>query len=218
MIKLYGVPISYNISKIRYCLNYLGLDYQLESVSPMKGENQTPEYLAISPTGKIPAIDDNGFTLFESNTINRYLAASNNSDIYPTDLKERAEVDAWLDYGSIHVGAAFSRVVFNRVLAPVIGAQVDEGSLNTGLEFLDKQLPVIDRQLSKSKYIAGESFTIADICLLAVLDPAELASIDLSAYTNIVKWRDDLKSQDFYQQCYSDFTAYVKEAMLAMAE
>ena len=71
--------------------------------------------------------------------------------------------------------------------------------------------------LGKSKYLAGDKFTLADINLFAILDPSELGQIDTKSYSNIVKWRNELKSQDWYQKCYKDFTQYVQEAMSAGA-
>ena len=216
MIKLYGIPVSNNIAKVRYVLNYLGLEYEMVPTSPMDGSNQTEEYLQISPTGKIPGIDIDGFKLFESSAIIRYLATIHQSDLYPTDPKQRAIVDAWSDYGSIHVAQAQGRVTFNRVLAPTMGMPVDESSLQTGLEFLNKYFPIIDRQLSKTKYLAGDSLTLADINLLAIMDPFEISQISLEGYDNIKKWRSDLISQDFYQKCYPDFTEFLQKAMSEM--
>jgi glutathione S-transferase len=217
MIKLYGIGISFNVSKVRYCLNYLDLDYEWVQTNPMQGENQTKEFLKISPTGKIPAIEVDGVAIFESNAINKYLASKYRSGIYPSDLEQRVKVDAWMDYGAIHIANAMGRVLFNRILAPMIGKEVDENSLKTGLEFLAQYLPICDRQLAKNKYLAGDKLSLADINLLAIVDPAEMAQIDLSPFPNVVKWRNDLKAQDFYQKCYKDFGQYVQEMMNARA-
>ena len=215
MIKLYGVGFSFNISKVRYCLNFLNLPYEWVQTNPIVGENKSPEYLSISPTGKIPAIDIDGFKLFESNSINRYLATVNNSSIYPQDAKKRATIDAWMDYISIHIGAALGRVLFNRVFAPMTGQKADQESLRVGLEFLDKYFPVVEKQLSANPYIAGKELSIADISLLATIDPCELAQISLDQYPAIKKWRAGLKSQAFYQKCYKDYSQFVQESMSA---
>lgn len=215
MIKLYGIALSNNVNKVRYCLNYLNLHYEWAQTNPMKGENQTPEYLNSFPTGKVPAIDIDGFKLFESNAINRYLAAANNSPIYPQDLKKRAIVEAWLDFGSIHISAALGRVLFNRVMAPMMGKPADQNSIQAGLEFLDKYLPVVERQLTKNAYLAGPEFTLADINLLSALDPCELAQVSLDKYSHIIKWRNGLKAQAFYQKCYKDYTQFIQEVMSA---
>ncbi|MDE2008698.1 MAG: glutathione S-transferase family protein [Candidatus Omnitrophica bacterium] len=217
MIKLYGIGVSSAVAKVRYALNFLNLKYEWVPISPMARENQTPEYLSISPTGKIPAVDIDGFKLFESNAINRYLAVRYNSSLYPMDAQKRAVIDAWTDYASIHVAHAMGRVIFNRVFAPMSGQKVDEESLRVGLEFLDKYFPVLERQLSGNACLAGSEFSLADINLLAVLDSCEIARISLEKYPSLKKWRLNLKSKPFYQTCYKDYTQYCQEAMSAMA-
>lgn len=217
MIKLYGLGLSFNVSKVRYCLNYLNLKYDWVPTNPIAGENQTPEYLSICPTGKIPAIEIDGLKLFESNSINRYLATGNNSPIYPQDAKKRAVVDAWMDYAAIHVAHALGRVLFNRMFAPMTGQKVDQESIRVGLEFLDKYFPILEKQLSQNPYLAGKEFSLADINLLAILDPCELAQISIDKYPALKKWRAGLKSQPFYQKCYKDYTQFVQEAMSAKA-
>ncbi len=217
MIKLYGTGVSFNVSKVRYCLNYLNLRYDWVQTNPMAGETRTPEYFSICPTGKIPAVEIDGFKLFESSSINRYLAAINNSSIYPKDAKKRAIVDAWMDYVAIHVAHAMGRVLFNRVFAPMTGQKVDQESLRVGLEFLDKYFPILEKQFSENTYLAGKEFSLADINLLAVLDPCELAEINIDHFLSLKKWRAGLKSQPFYQKCYKDYTEFVQEAINAKA-
>ncbi|MFA5060152.1 MAG: glutathione S-transferase family protein [Candidatus Omnitrophota bacterium] len=204
MIKLYGAALSNNVNKVRYCLDYLELPYEFVSIDPMKGENQTAEFAKITPTRKIPALEDDGFTIFESNAIVRYLAKKERSAIYPQDIKKAAIVDAWIDFSSIHIGNAIGRITFNRVLAPMFKKEVDAKSLQFGLEMMDKYLPIMDKQLSLGKFITGTEFSIADIALLAALDPCEIARIDLTAYRDIVRWRNYLKAQDFYQKAFKD--------------
>lgn len=213
MIKLYGVGFSNNVSKVRYCLHYLGLEYEWIQTNPIEGETQTEEYLAINPTGKIPAVKDNGLTIFESNAINRYFASKENSPIYPQDFRNRVVVDQWIDFPAIHIFHAMARVFFNRCLAPMMGREVDEGSIKAGLEFLERFLPVCEKQLGKNKFLTGGDFTLADINLLAILDPFELMQVSLEPYPNISKWRNDLKSQAFYQKCYRDYGQFVQEMM-----
>ncbi len=217
MIKLYGIGFSNNVSKVRYVLNILNLNYDWAQTNPMTGETKTPEFQSISPTGKIPAIDIDGLKLFESNAIIRYLAAANNSSLYPQDNKKRATIDAWMDYGSIHVGHALGRVLFNRAFAPMMNLPVDQESIKVGIEFLDKYFSILEKQLATTPFIAGSELSLADINLLAVLDPCEMAQISLDAYPSIKKWRAGLKAQAFYQKCYKDYNQYVQEAMSAQS-
>ena len=215
MIKLYGMGMSFNVNKVRYCLNYLNLNYDWVQTNPIAGENKTPEFQSLTPTGKIPAIDIDGFKLFESNSTNRYLAAINNSPLYPQDAKKRATIDAWMDYVAIHVAHALGRVLFNRVFAPMTGQNADQESIRVGLEFLDKYFPILEKQLSQNPYLAGKEFSLADINLLSILDPCELAQISVDRYPSLKKWRNSLKSQSFYQKCYSDYTQFVQDAISA---
>ena len=214
MLKIYGSDLSAPANKVRFVANALGLKYEYQKVDLRAGEHMKPEYKKIHPANKIPAINDDGFTLFESNAIIRYLADKAKSPLYPQDLKERAEVEEWIDFGSMHVGMALSKVVYNRVFAPLRGVPVDENSLKEGLSFLDRFLPVVDEQLGKNKYLAGKKLTLADINLLALLDPTEIAAIDISKYKNIVAWRNSLKKAEFYTKCHKEYG----EALKAMAQ
>lgn len=217
MIKLYGIPLSNNVNKVRYCLNYLKLPFELIPINPMQGENQKPEFLSLSPTAKIPAMEIDGLKLFESNAIIRYLAKREKSAIYPQDAKKAAIVDAWLDYASIHVSNALGRIIANRVFAQMMNKEVDEKSLAFGLEMMDKYLPILNKQLDQNTYIAGSELSIADFNLLAVLDPCEMVQVSLGAYPAITKWRNNLKSQDFYQKCFKDYNEFVQSAFAAKA-
>ncbi len=211
MLKIYGSDLSSPANKVRFVANSLGLKYEYVKVNLREGEHMKPEYKKVHPANKIPAIDDDGFNLFESNAIIRYLADKNKSPLYPKDSKARAIVEQWLDFGSMHVGLALSKVVYNRLFAPMRGVPVDENSLKEGISFLERFLPVVDEQLSKQKYLAGDEMTLADINLLALLDPAEAANIDLSKYKNVAKWRSALRKQDFYTKCHKEYGEALKK-------
>jgi len=211
MLKIYGADLSSPANKVRFVANFLGQDHEYKRISLRDGEHRKPKFLAINPIGKIPVIDDNGFVLFESDAIIKYLASKQKSPIYPSELKARAIVDQWMDFVTIHIGGAMSKVLYNRVFAPVIKVEVDERSLKDGLSFLDRFLPVIENNLKKNKNLAGSEFSLADISLLANLDSAETAGIDLSKYPTIIKWRNELKQKDFYQKVHKEYGESLKQ-------
>ncbi len=215
MLKIYGSDLSSPSNKVRFTANFLGLPYEYIKINLREGEQQRPEFLKINPIGKIPSIDDNGFCLFESNAIIRYLADKNNSPLYPKGLKERAVVDAWIDFGSIHVGVNLMKVTYNRLFAPMRGQPIDENSIKDGLTFLNRFLPIVDNQLGKNKYVAGAAMTLSDINLLSLLDPAEVSGIEFAPYQNITKWRNALKQEKFYTQCHQDYEEAVKTLIRA---
>lgn len=213
MLTIYGADLSAPANKVRMAANALGIEYDYVRISIKKGENRTEEYLKIHPAGKVPAINDNGFVLFESDAIIKYLASKEQSSLYPSEYKQQALINQWMDFVSIHVGGAMGRVVFNRVFASFAGVPVDERSLGDGLKFLARFFPVLDQQLSKGPYLAGERFSLADIGLLATMDPAEVSGIDLKDYKHLGNWRKELQQKDFYTRCHASYGEALKKLM-----
>ncbi len=210
MLKIYGMNISSPANKVRYTAEALDLDYEFNQINLAMGEGQKPEYLTIHPLGKVPAIDDNGFRLFESDAICRYLAGKKVGDFYPADLKERALIDQWADYATSHIMNAVSKILFNKVFYKFVGAEVDTRSLNEGEQWFQKYMPVIEAELSKSSNLAGDKMTLADIHLLAALDPCETAEISLVDFPATSKWRNELIERKFYQAVHSSFLDSIK--------
>jgi len=201
-MKIYGADLSTPVIKVRMVANFLKIDYEYKKVDLRAGETRTEEFLRRHPAGKIPVIEDGSFVLFESNAIIRYLADKNNSEIYPKDLKQRALVDQWIDFGSMHVGNGMTRVLYNKVIAPRFGLETDERSLKDGLKFLEQFLPVVDNQLKRMGCLASEKLTLADFNLLATVDPLEAIGFDIFQYAHLKKWRDQLRTQEFYQKIH----------------
>jgi len=205
MIKLYGAEVSNNVNKVRFTANALGVEYELSPINLFEGQQYSEDFLKLNPVGKVPVMQDGNFILFESMAISKYLANKQDSSLYPQELQQRAVVDQWIDFCDIHVQTAFNRVSFNRLIAPMIGAEIDQNSLNFGLEMLDKYFPVLDAQLGQSEYLTGSELTLADINLLSILDPGEVSGIDFSKYQNLQNWFQKMKQQEFYTKCHSDF-------------
>ena len=210
MLTIYGSDLSGPAIKARLTASFLGLNYKWHPVNLREGEHKKEWFLKINPAGKIPAIDDEGFHLFESNAICRYLCDKQTSALYPKDVKKRAVIEQWIDYGSFHIGANFIPVVYNRVFAPLRGTPVNEKAITDGQEFLKQYFPIIEKQLAQHRYIVSQEVSLADIILLALLEPAEMAKIDLSPYPQLTAWREDLKKQSFYTSCYKEYGEMLK--------
>lgn len=211
MVKIYGSERSSPANKVRYVANYLGIKYEYISVNLREKEQKKESYLKMNPVGKVPTMDDDGFYLFESGAICKYLASKNNSSLYPSELKARAVVDQWIDFAALHISINMGKVLFNRVFYKLLGSEKDERSLADGLNFLGQYLPILEAQLGKNKYLTGNMITLADLTLLSALDPAEVSEFDLSGYKNIVKWRDALKKESFYKKCFNDYSDTFKQ-------
>ncbi|GIW78186.1 MAG: glutathione S-transferase [Phycisphaerae bacterium] len=212
---LYGADLSCPSNKVRFVLHCLGLKYEYRRVNLRAGEHRRPEFLQKNPIGKIPVLEDGDFVLAESNAIARYLCEAHSSPLYPRPLKSRARVEQWLDFGSLHIGAAMNRIVFNRIFAPRIGEAVDEASVKTGEKFLNRFLPVVENQILKNdtRTLLPEGLTLADLNLLSILDPAEAAGIDLEPYPALSEWRQRLMAQEFYRRCHTCYTDVLQSVL-----
>jgi glutathione S-transferase len=163
MLKIYGRANSINVRKVLWAADEIGIAYSREDWGRGFQPLTNPAFLAINAMAKIPAIDDDGFVLSESNTILRYLAAKHGrTDLLPSDPKERAVIERWMDWQAIDLNnslhAAFLGLVAN---APMPGG--DE-VIQASLKDWPVKMSLIEEQLKKTGgYIAGSSFTLADI-------------------------------------------------------
>lgn len=202
MLTIYGSDLSGPAIKVRLTATYLGIPHKWQFVNLREGEQKQEWFMKINPVGKIPAIDDDGFHLFESNAICKYLAAKQNSPIYPKDLKSRAVVDQWIDFVTNHIGVHASQLAFARIFAPRMNRPVNAMAVEDAEKFLGMYFPILEQRLSAHVYVAGNEFTLADIVLFSILEPAELSQVGLNAYPKITAWRNQLKAQPFYTSCY----------------
>ena len=149
MLKVYGTPRSPPVNCVRFTANYLALDYEFVFVNQLEGEHRSEWYMKLHPAGKVPSIDDDGFTMFESVAICRYLSRKARSPLYPADISASAIVDAWSHFAENHVYVAICKVLFNHFFASMMGAEVDERSLREGREWLARFLPIVDARIGE---------------------------------------------------------------------
>lgn len=190
MYRLYGIPTQ-NTLKVAYVMDALGLDYEFKRMDLAKGEQKTPEFLKINPIGKVPALQHDDFTMFESGAICRYVANENNSELYPKDSKVRAQVDQWLDFFSCHLGRWLSILFFQKVIKVYLnGGEPDAAVCEEAASFAKEQFKIVDTYLGQSTYFAGDSLSIADLAAFAYIEQVEAIGFDIGAFSNVQKWLD----------------------------
>jgi len=211
MLKVYGNPFSSPSNKVRYAVSALnievGLEHEFHTVDLAGGEQRGAAFMALNPMSRVPVIQDGDFTLTESDAILRYLATKHKSDLFPDDLEARANIDRWMGFAGLHLGQAMGRVMFNRVLYKFIGQEPDERSLAFGLKMIGTDGAHLNKVLESREFIAGDSFSLADIATIAALDPAELSQVDLSEFKALSAWRKRIMAMEFYQDVHSHFGA-----------
>jgi glutathione S-transferase len=155
-MRLLGRSTSGNVQKAVFLLEELGSDYVREDYGRQFG-NTGGEYLAMNPTGKVPTLVDGDLIIWESNTILRYLASKAGSPLYPTDLAKRSVVERWMDWLLASLNDAYVSVF----KATKGGEEVPAAAVKQ----MNDALTVLEGHLEGKSYVAGEDFTIADICL-----------------------------------------------------
>jgi glutathione S-transferase len=200
MLTLYDYLPSQNGYKIRLLLNQLDRPYRTETVSIFEGEGQRPEYLAINPTGAVPAIRlEDGRVLAESNAILFHLAEG--SRFLPADNFQRAKVLQWMSFEADYIQSTAGSLRYwtltdklGRRPAAMIEAK-RQGAL--------KALAALDRALAQRPFIVGDDYTIADISLFAYTHVANDAELPLGNYRNVIAWIDRVRSQPrFLERVY----------------
>ncbi len=207
MLKIYYHPLSFPSLAPIFTAEALAMDYDKQLIDLAKGEQSSPEYLAVNPYGKVPALQDGDFAMAESAAIMRYLARREKSGLYPADIQQQATVNQWMDYVNHHIRTNVAKVHFNRSLAPMFGMDPDEQSLADGLRFLGNSLPVIEKVLSENPFLCGADMSLADIALVAALEPIKMSKIDISDYPTLTKWLTARHSEKFYTNVHTHYGA-----------
>ena len=186
---LHTFPPSPNSVKVMAVIHETGADVDVRIVDLTKGESMTPEFKAINPNGKIPTLEDGDFVLWESQAIMVYIAEKHDSSLVPKDLKARADMHRWLNWNSAHFGAAIGGITWETV-APMLfpGHERNQLKFDESLTNLEKYAPILDAQLGKTKFVTGDTPTLADIALAAPIIHKEMANLPLDGYQNIMSW------------------------------
>jgi glutathione S-transferase len=173
-MKIYGHPWSINTRKVLALLAEKGERAELSLVMLPKGEHKLAAHVALHPFAKVPVLEDSGFVLYESGAINRYLERKFPTPaLVPTDDSGRALVDQWLSvwdsYFSPPAGALILETLFRRYL----GGETDRAVVESSRERMDAALAAADRQLEQTAFLAGPSFSLADLHLMPYLEYLE---------------------------------------------
>lgn len=186
MLKIYGIPRS-RAFRTLWMAKELGLEYENVAIDMGKGETRTPEFLAINPNGHIPAIDDDGFVLWESMAINLYLAKKHaRGSLYPIRFEDEARAWQWSFWGMTEVERPVLTAMFHRALLPE--DKRDPKLADQCERELGRPLMVLDQAVADRPYLLGEHFTVADLNLASILSWARPARIDFSHVPKAADW------------------------------
>jgi glutathione S-transferase len=194
MIKLYTFPPSTNSRKVRIALLEKGLEFERINVDLSKREQKNPEYLRIHPFGQVPALDDEGFVIYDSTVINEYL-----EDEYPypalmpKDSEGRARARLLEDYRDTHFNPYCVHIMQEMRKAD---GERDAQRLDTAKAAIARAFDRIEAELSGKEYLAGP-FSLADIAFMSnfeLLDRFAI-TVDPGKHSKTAAWINRLKAR-----------------------
>jgi glutathione S-transferase len=162
MIKIWGRNTSVNVQKVMWAVGELDLAHERIDVGGSFGKNNEPAYLAMNPNGLVPTLQDDGFVLWESNSIVRYLAAKHSAGkLEPADLRSRARASSWMDWQLTVAAPALTPVFWGLVRTPP--EKRDHAAIESGKIKTIAAMKVLDAQLATTAFIAGDALSMGDI-------------------------------------------------------
>jgi glutathione S-transferase len=195
-LTVFGTPMSRAMRALWMCRE-LDIPFEHVDVHFADGSAKTAEYLAINPNGRIPAIQDGDFTLYESMAINLYLARKYPGPLTPTTLEDEARAWQWSFWVMTEVEKPLVTVLLQRMQFPPGSAEEmyfrqrapkDAKKESDALAELPKPFGVLEGELGQRKWLGGDRFTVADLNVASVMAWAPLAKVDLSSTPRIADW------------------------------
>ena len=185
-MRIYGDMNSGNCLKVKYTADHLGLEHEWIAVDISRGESRTPEFLRMNPQGQVPVMElADGRYLAQSNAIIRYLARG--SALLPEDLYLQAKVDEWLFWEQYSHEPYIAVCRFHMYYQGKPREAREPWRVERGEQALD----FMENQLAGRQWLAGDTFTIADIALLAYTRVAHEGGFDLAGRPQLRQWVQD---------------------------
>jgi len=200
MIKIWGRNTSSNVQKAMWAVGELGIEHTRIDVGGAYGKTKDAPYLAMNPNALVPTLEEeDGFTLWESNSIIRYLAGKYDKAgaIEPKDAKQRAKASQWMDWQLSVIGPAITPVFWGLIRTPP--EKRDMAAIKAGSEKTVAAMQILDAQLGKTKFVAGDAFSYGDIPVGVMCYRYVQLVPDRPATPNLDRWYAAVSSRKAFQ-------------------
>jgi glutathione S-transferase len=199
MLEIWGRNNSFNVQKVQWCCEELEVPYQRHDAGGLFGGTNKDEYLQRNPTGLVPTIVDGDLTLWESNSIVRYLAATYGAgSLWPEDPVERALADKWMDYQLGTLFPAFKGALLGLVRTAPENRNPEK--IEASVRATAGVLAVLDAHLEDNDYVAGSSFTMGDLALGSLVYRWLELDIERPDLPSLRAWYERLADRPAYQK------------------
>jgi glutathione S-transferase len=200
MIKIWGRNTSSNVQKAMWAVGELGLKYERIDVGGAFGQTREPKYLAMNPNGLVPTLEEeDGFLLWESNSIVRYLAGKHDKTgaLEPKDAHARALASQWMDWQLSVVGPAITPLFWGLIRTPP--EKRDMNAIKAGRDKTVDAMAMLDAQLGKTEYVAGSAFSYGDIPVGVMCYRFVQLVPDRPAMPNLDRWYTAVSSRQAFK-------------------
>ncbi len=200
-MKLYDGKRSPNARKVRLLAAELGVTLEPVQLDFAKGEYQSAEFRAKNPNGKIPVLDDDGFVVWESAAILKYMAKKRpEAGLIPLDPKGLARLDQWMFWWAAHVEPQLLTLVVEKLVKPFLNkGGNDEVIIAEANTQLARYLPVLDHEVGDRKYLLGEQ-SVFDFDVAPWLETAPGLGVDLAPYANLRAWLERMQAKPYWKE------------------
>jgi glutathione S-transferase len=200
MLKIWGRNTSVNVQKVMWAVGELGLPHERIDVGGAFGKNREPPYLAMNPNGLVPTLEeDDGFLLWESNSILRYLAARHRAAVLePKDPRTRALAHQWMDWQLSVIAPAITPVFWGLVRTPPEKrdhAAIEAGKMKTG-----DAVKMLDERLGKAAYLAGDAFSYGDIPAAIMVRRYRDLVPERPQFKNVERWYAAIAARPAFEE------------------
>lgn len=198
MIKLYGSPFSTCTRKVLMSLLETNTPYELHVIDFAKREHKAEPHVARQPFGQVPAIDDDGFVLFESRAICRYVSAKANDALVPSTVRERALMDQWSSVEQSNVSPHAMKFIYHHVF----NRPQEQAVLDAAQAALELAFSALSKPLASQPFLVGDKLTIADIGYMPYLELLNTTPVraSLDKFPHVVAWSSRLRERDSWRK------------------
>jgi glutathione S-transferase len=199
MIRIWGRTTSINVQKVMWALGELGLPHERIDAGGTFGKNNEPAYLAMNPNGLVPTLDEDGFILWESNSIVRYFAAKYGAvKLEPADLQERARASSWMDWQLTTGSPAIRDLFWGLIRTPP--EKRDQAMIAASRDKTAAAMKILDGQLAKTPFVAGERFSMGDIPVACVTYRFRRLAPEYPKFANLERWYAAIEQRPPFRQ------------------
>ena len=202
-MKLYHFPPSPNSRRVLATAYHLGFAPELITVQLPAGENMAPEFTALNPNNKIPVfVDDDGFVVWESTAIMRYLISKDpDNNLYADDPRTQAQIDQWLAWNIAHWSPACQVYVFENLVKGILDlGEPDPGELKKAEELFHRFAGILNAHLKGKQWLVNEQLSIADFAVASFLDLRDGAKMPYQDYHEIIRWFNSIEALEAWKK------------------